>query len=325
MTAVASPPERVVLVLDAGQTGTKARLLLPDAPPVESTWPGVRTHAPLMPQLSEIVRALASRSAVTIDVLSVGASGLTHAEDEARALLQLTADAGVGRVLLAHDSVTSYLGAVGDGRGAVVAAGTGVVTLAVGAHRIARVDGWGNIMGDAGSAYWIGREALDAAMRSYDGRSAPTALVDVVRDRWPQLEDAYISLQSDPDRVRIVASFAESVTTLADSDAAAAQISLRAARELALSVSAGLNRVREEEDAPSEFTVGVLGGVFRSAIIRSRFDELIVESWPGIGLRAAYDAQRAGVDGAALLGALPERHPLRTRVADTGRNGGRTA
>ncbi len=49
------------------------------------------------------------------------------------------------------------------------------------ATRVARVDGWGNIMGDAGSGYWIGREALDAVMRAYDGRGPQTALTDVVR------------------------------------------------------------------------------------------------------------------------------------------------
>ncbi|GAE70420.1 hypothetical protein JCM18909_3738 [Cutibacterium acnes JCM 18909] len=64
---------------------------------------------------------------------------------------------GVSRVLLAHDSITSYLGALGDQLGVVTASGTGVITLAVGRHNVARVDGWGYIIGDAGSAFWLGR------------------------------------------------------------------------------------------------------------------------------------------------------------------------
>ncbi len=80
------------------------------------------------------------------------------------------ADTSIAEVALAHDSTTSYLGALGDEPGVMITSGTGVVTLAVGPDDVARVDGWGWIMGDSGSAYWIGRNALEAAMRGYDGR-----------------------------------------------------------------------------------------------------------------------------------------------------------
>ena len=76
-------------------------------------------------------------------------------------------------------------------------------------------------MGDAGSGYWIGREALDAVMRAHDGRGEPTALTAVVRERWPDLESAYIDLQAAEDRVRVVASFANAVSDLAATDSIA--------------------------------------------------------------------------------------------------------
>ncbi|MDT3318074.1 hypothetical protein Q9S71_14695 [Microbacterium sp. KSW4-11] len=44
------------------------------------------------------------------------------------------------------------------------------MTLAVGDRDTARVDGWGWTMGDAGSGFWIGREALTAVMRAHDHR-----------------------------------------------------------------------------------------------------------------------------------------------------------
>ncbi|WP_341476215.1 BadF/BadG/BcrA/BcrD ATPase family protein, partial [Cryobacterium zongtaii] len=59
-------------------------------------------------------------------------------------------------------------------------AGTGVVTLAVGVHDVARIDGWGNLIGNAGSGYWIGRAALEAVMREYDGRGPVTVLTATV-------------------------------------------------------------------------------------------------------------------------------------------------
>ena len=77
-------------------------------------------------------------------------------------------------------------------------------------------------MGDAGSGFWIGREALDAVMRAHDGRGPATALTAVVQGRWPDLEDAYVQLQSDPARVSVVAWFAETVAAHAATDEVAA-------------------------------------------------------------------------------------------------------
>lgn len=302
----------VRLAVDAGQTGTKIRVEGDGRPKIDRVYPGVRTHEPLLPQLARIAEALHDEVGARLDVISLGVSGLTGPDADAAHLLSMLGTLGTRQLLLTHDSVTSFLGSLGDRRGAVIAAGTGVVTLGVGATRVARVDGWGNIMGDAGSAYWIGRQALEAAMRAYDGRGAPTALTEVVRDRWPNIEDAYIDLQSDPDRVSVVASFAASVTALAATDAAAAQISLNAARELSRSVVAALEKVADPLDPDAPEYVSAVGGVFRSPEIRRRFEELTGEARPHVHIE---DARGTGLDGAALLPSLPAEHPLRGHIS----------
>jgi N-acetylglucosamine kinase-like BadF-type ATPase len=162
-------------------------------------------------------------------------------------------------VLLAHDSVTSYLGTLGDQHGVVVASGTGSIILAVGPAGVARVDGWGYLMGDAGSGYWLGRAALDAVMRAHDGRGPATALHEVVSSRWPELADAYLELQSDPAKVSVIAWFAEAVAARAATDEVAARLCREAAEELALSVVTALRRAGEDA-AP---VVSAIGGVFR--------------------------------------------------------------
>ncbi|MDF2579939.1 MAG: hypothetical protein K0S49_1518, partial [Microbacterium sp.] len=208
-------------------------------------------------------------------------------------------------VVLAHDSTTSFLGALGDRRGAVVAAGTGVVTLAVGAETTARVDGWGWIMGDAGSGYWIGREALDAVMRAYDGRGPTTELTAAVSDRWPDLSQAYMSLQADPDRVRVVASYAAVVARAADAgDAVAQDISVRAAHELAQSVRAAIAQVRSDEES---FPVCAIGGVFGSTPLREAFADDLHAGDESVRLVAPVGV---GIDGVMALADLDESHPL---------------
>lgn len=305
-----APHTAGLLAIDAGQTGVKTRLQGVGGVAQEQLFPGVFTDRPLAPQLAAVVQSVLDSTGVAADTVTFGVSGLTDERAEAAALLAHPALAGVRRVVVTHDSVTSFLGVLGDQHGAVIAAGTGVVTLAVGPEHSARVDGWGYIMGDAGSGYWVGREALDAVMRAFDGRGPATALTELVSSRWPDLTSAYIALQASEDRVRAVASFAAPTAALAaDGDAVAMRICLAAAEELALATLTALRRV----DAPADAAVGAVGGVFGSALIRSHFEQSV---------RAARPEARfvpplgSGLDGAAALAGLGAQHPLRERFAD---------
>jgi len=295
-----------VLALDAGQTGIKVRLTRPDAAPVERVFAGVRTDQPLLPQLAAVTREAAD--GVSLAALAAGVSGLTSVEHDAGELRALLHDVAPGRVLLAHDSVTSYLGTLGDQPGVVVASGTGSIILAVGPAGVARVDGWGYLMGDAGSGYWLGRAALDAVMRAHDGRGPETALTAVVSSRWPELEDAYVQLQSDPAKVSVIAWFAEAVAAHAASDAVAARICREAAEELALSVVTALRRAGTDA-AP---VVSAIGGVFRGSLVRETFEDAVRAVHPGVRFEAPHGS---GLDGAAALAALPASHPLYALVS----------
>lgn len=303
-----------VIAIDAGQTGMKVRLHTP-AGREDLVFRGIDTHEPLLPQLAEVVHASLAKTRAAPVTVSAGISGLTARDADASTLLTLVADTGIRGAILAHDSTTSFLGALGDRHGAVVAAGTGVVTLAVGPRDIARVDGWGNIMGDAGSGYWIGRAALDAVMRAYDGRGPATALTEVVRETWPDLSQAYMALQADEERVRIVAAFAAHVARLAAAgDAVAARITAQAADELATSVSTAIARVRAEPD--DVFAVCALGGVFRSEPLRAAFTEKLQRGpLPGVEIVAP---RGAGIDGVVALADLTSTHPLTTAVHRAG-------
>ncbi len=296
-----------VLAIDAGQTAIKVRVRGHDL-----VFPGIRTGEPLLPQLAAVAHAAIERTGADPSVVSAGVSGLTEREADAAALLSRIDGPAVREVILAHDSTTSFLGALGDTRGAVVAAGTGVVTLAVGAERVARVDGWGHLMGDAGSGYWIGREALDAVMREFDGRGPATALRAVAEERWPDLAQAYIHLQSDPERVSVVASFAEHVARLASrGDAVSQRITVRAGGELAHSVETALRRVRSDE-LGERFEACAIGGVFRSSRLREAFASHIAGSELAVTL---VEPQGDGVDGAVALAGLAAQHPLAHAVS----------
>lgn len=296
------------LAIDAGQSGIKVRHA--DAAGA-SEWagPGIRTDLPLLPQLARVIeQALEQDRAAT--TVGLGVSGLTDDVADAGYLLAAAAAFGVRSVHLAHDSITAYLGALGDARGAVVASGTGVVTLAVGAHEVARVDGWGYLIGDAGSGYWLGRAALDAVMRAHDGRGAPTALTAIVAADFPDLERAYIDLQSDPERVGRIAAYARPVADLAETDAVAAAIVEAAGRELAASVVAGLRRVGEADAAAPR--VRGIGGVFGGTVLARAFTAAVAERVPSADVRIG---EAHPLDGAAALAGVAPTSALAARIA----------
>ncbi|WP_344721151.1 BadF/BadG/BcrA/BcrD ATPase family protein [Nesterenkonia halobia] len=315
----ASSAQEALLALDAGQTSTKARIVAPDGGRRDLRLDGVRTDRPLPLQLRERIREAIAESGTSIGTVAVGVSGLTDAARDVVELLEDVAPAAGSphTALLTHDSVTSALGALGDARGAVVAVGTGVVTLGLGRDAVARVDGWGHIMGDAGSAHWIGQQALIRVMRAHDGRGPATALTEAVRRRWADLESAYIALQSDPRQVSIVASFAADVSRLAADDAVAAAICAEAAEELVTSAVTALRQVGEADDASTD--VAVTGGVFDAAAIREQFTARLAEEIPSARV---VSARGEGVDGAEQLVGLGAGHPLQSRIARASRDAG---
>ncbi len=292
-----------VLSLDAGQT--RCRLRARDARVVEIG--AVITDLPVLPQLADRIRAGISEFG-PVDGVAIGSTGLP-ADATASELLSRVGGDGITDIWLAHDSITNYLASLGVRQGVMVAAGTGVVTLAVGPQRLARVDGWGYLIGDAGSGYWIGRAGLDAVMRAFDGRGAATALTPVVVADFPDLPNLYLSLQNDESKVARIASYAQSVADLADSDEVCHRICLAAGRELAASALAGLEQAGLDE--AGAIPVGLNGRLFGSAIVRNSFCALVLERHP----QAEFvDAHASSLTGVGLLPDVPAEMPLAHQI-----------
>ena len=307
------------LALDAGQTGIRT-LLISVGSQVPGSYPGLRTDTDLFPQLaSVIVDALAQHDGPV--TLSIGMTGLTAANSKPAELLALL-PAQVDRVFLAHDSVTGFLGSIGLGKGVMTAVGTGVVTLGVGTSGIARVDGWGNLIGDAGSAYWIGRAGLEAGMRAYDGRLESPALLSLVTDNFSHPEEAYIDLQTSSDRVARIAAFAREVSDLAEHDDVAAEIMRSAGRELAVSALAAARRVGLLDDGGGTDMdergprFSWTGNVMKSDLLRETFISEVSAAVPTAVLAPPVAEP---VDGVALLEHVPDDSPLQAAIHEAQR------
>ena len=123
--------------------------------------------------------------------------------------------------------------------GVAVISGTGSIALGRDAQgNLARVGGWGHVLGDEGSGFGIGREALQRAVRAADGRGPATALLDSILRHWhlPAAESLLELVYPTFDKTSIAA-LAPLVLALARAgDPMARRIEARAANELALAV-----------------------------------------------------------------------------------------
>ena len=79
------------------------------------------------------------------------------------------------------DLEVAFAGGTPASDGAVLVAGTGAAAGSLTDHRLTRTaDGHGWLLGDDGSGFWLGREAVRATLRTLDAGEQPGALVDSV-------------------------------------------------------------------------------------------------------------------------------------------------
>lgn len=122
-------------------------------------------------------------------------------------------------ILVVSDSEIALAGALAGRPGIVLIVGTGAAAVGRDAQGdFFRADGWGWLLGDAGSGHDIGRSALRAAFASLDGRSAPTRLVSAIPAHFgsARLEDLVSQAYLDGWDPGKVAGIAKVVAQLAD-------------------------------------------------------------------------------------------------------------
>lgn len=311
----AAVPGAPVLAIDAGQTEIRAALDGRSA-----TAPGVlRMGEHVGPDEvgAGLLAAVAGLGTLPepAPAVGVGLSGFEAAADGdlLRVSELLRAGLAVERLAIASDGLTSLLGALGECDGAVVAAGTGTVCVGRRAERLVKVDGWGSLLGDAGSGFAIGRAGLHAGLRHADGRDGSQALLRAAERRYAPLLELPGRIYGAPVPARAVAAFAADVAgEAAAGDAAAVAILDEAGRELALTAAAALGRLFEPGEPA---TMSYAGNVFRcGALLLEPFKRTLRERRPATEVVAPSGDSLAGAAVlAASHGALrPERGILWT-------------
>jgi N-acetylglucosamine kinase-like BadF-type ATPase len=223
-----------------------------------------------------------------------------------------------------NDMICSWAGSLACADGISVIAGTGSMAYGEYAGRQARCGGWGELIGDEGSAYWIAREGMNLFSRMSDGRAARGPLHRLVREHFGLENDLYLCSRiygARADRRDAFAQFARLVHEAAQSgDAKAAAIFAHGARALVDCVVATHRALGAATDV--SLPVSHSGGVFDNApamvnAFRAGLASAPVRleyrapQFPPAAGAALYAARLAGTPlSVAALGKLQQQLPL---------------
>ena len=268
-----------VIGIDAGGTRTVCYLADTNARVIASArGPGANLHSEgdagverVLHELIATVTATGPRAVVA--AVAVGMAGVARVEDVATVrgvldrILPNVPSVVVSDALIALEAGTRGAAAI------VLISGTGSIAYGRDQQgRAARAGGWGYVLGDEGSGYWLGRNALRAVVRSADGRGRATSLTPRVLAHYgvttPQ--DLVRSIAGPGTRPSAIAQLASAVGEAAlEGDPVAAHLIDRGAEELASAVESVARRLSLTQ-APIWLAGGTMLGVaaLRAAVMR---------------------------------------------------------
>ena len=268
------PPEKFfmihVLGLDAG--GTKTVCLLADDQGnvvAEARRGGANLQASGELEVEKVLHGVMADAVgdrqIVPSVICLGIAGVDRPGDFAIVRGIMKRIGYQARVLVVNDALVALEAGAPGQPGVVVISGTGSISYGRnGAGESARSGGWGYVLGDEGSGYWIGRAALRAVLREADRRGPGTALTGLLLRHFgvahPQglIQEVYNTNL----RPAAIGALAECVqSAFSEGDAVAIGILRAATNELEASA---LSVARRLELIGQPFVFILAGGIFRA-------------------------------------------------------------
>jgi glucosamine kinase len=271
--SLSQPPGRgeggqLLLGVDGGATKTLAavydvdsgQLSLGHGGPSNPDAVGAATAASAVSRAATEAMAGASRKEPDSAVLAIAGTD-TAAVD--RSLRDLE---GKGWIVV-NDVVGAWATATSCKPGIAVIAGTGSNCFGVGfAGEPWRTGGWGHVLGDEGSGYWLGLHSIKACLLYRDGRGPETRMAEEAPRFFglDSLEELAGLVYSKPLTKGEIAAFAKSTgAAAAAGDPVAIDLYKAAAADLAAHVDA----VMRNTDLAGRFQIGLVGSAFKAGSV----------------------------------------------------------
>jgi N-acetylglucosamine kinase-like BadF-type ATPase len=223
--------------------------------------------------------------ASTIQHVCIGMSGASLAEAVQWAQQTIRELIPDSTIYVAGDHVIAHRAAFGTSPGVLVISGTG--SIAFGRNQngeTARAGGWGPNVSDEGSAFWVGREAVTAALHAFDFGNA-NGLLATIAESWKVAPEEVIRM-ANASEPRFPELAGPVVNAAEQGDDTARAIMERAGQALAGLASAVIKRLWPSGGVvPVALAGGVLQG---SSLVRHAFREAMKAEQPQAAVSFAF-------------------------------------
>ena len=285
--------ELTLVGIDIGGTRSRARLwadgrVAADSEGPSASWPAVGPGAAAA-ALETVLAGLGLDPSQPVDAICAGSAGLSVPGVAEFLRDRLAPLARSDTVLIVSDALL-VLPAAGLDAGIALICGTGSVAVGKFRERELQAGGWGYLLGDEGSGYWIVREALRALLRRREecgplGRLGDEMLSATGSAGVAELQRRYYAQPHVPPEWARLARL-----VLDSGDPAVADIVGRAA-DAAAALAARAARLL---DPPGRYPVVLAGGLMGNAPFRDAVAAAVVRTSSLAEVRVLEDAPVAG-------------------------------
>lgn len=201
-------------------------------------------------------------------------------------------------IIMFGDELSNHVGALGITDGVVLGVGTGISCTSLNLDQGFRTfGGYGYLLSDQGSGYWIGREGISRALLASDGHLPKTKLLDQILSKFGNKEHLIQHVYTAQRPSKLMAEFAGEVISLYENDEVARSICDDAIDLLTKQVIYSLRQSKND-------IYSLTGGVMKSELMSNMAIKEIKRIMP----EAVYQKPLGNpIDGCLLLAAEQEK------------------
>jgi len=291
--------------IDAGGTTTRCILVNENGEFLAESKTGPANYqvtgpANVVQEIRKAINVVCKKAGINeIDILGVGLAGVISKEDIQTLKNNLLLIKQVKKCYITNDGEIAVLGAYAGESGIVVITGTGSIIYGLKENGVTvKIGGWGPLLGDEGSGFWIGLKALQTIIKTEEGWCTNTSLSNILMNSLniKNLKELVPFVYQDKlPREKIAALAPLVIRAMADGDLVAKQIIEKGCDELILMVKAMLKKINCQKKE-----IAVTGGLFNN----SPFYDLFSYKLKKLSNLKAINPLYPAVYGAILYGAL---------------------
>lgn len=246
--------------------------------------------------LNDLINDTLNKANISLEdiaAMCIGTAGVDRKEDKKIFHDMIKGFGFKGKFIVTNDAEIALFGGVGGEEGIILISGTGSICYGRNKEgKVKRAGGWGHIIGDEGSGYYIGISAINHIGREHDGIEEKTIMSDLIlkhlnlKSAEGLIEYVYRSGAGKAE----IASLARFVDeAYKNGDNIARGILLKAASELFMCCKAVIQTLNLEN---REVFLALNGSVVvNNECVRDELNRLIKEKYPKIKvINMKYDA-----------------------------------